>query len=610
MKKLLFFAMLVLAANVFAQTPMGFNYQAVIRDNSGNIIKDKTVGIKISILKGSASGNAVYMEEHSEKTSAQGILNLVIGHGTSSQKLEDIDWSASTYFMKVEVDANGGSTYKPLGTTQLLAVPYAMHAKTVENDMVDDADADPMNENISSFELHGTSIEIKESGNSHMVDLQSLLQQPQDFTMTSMNGKKYQVYVDDEGNLKSIPVHAKIAVISDPHYFDPDLLIKNGMAFQTYLAKDRKLIAESHAIITSALQNIIKQKPDVLLIPGDLTKDGEKSSHEKLAMMLGQVRMAGIKVIVAPGNHDINNPESYSFDGDTFYHVPNIDPAGYNTIYGKMNFEDSIATDPHSLSFVSEPVEGLWVVSLDVCKYDSNMFKHHSETSGRMKTETLNWLKYVLSEAHSKGKVVIAMMHHGLVEHYVGQKTMFPEYVIDNWESLSDTLIDNGLKYMLTGHYHANDITARTFNGKTVYDIETGSLVTYPCPVRFMTLTDSAKLFVSTTHITTINYNTYGKPFPEYALEYLNTGMLGISKFMLMMPPYNLPEVLANMLAPVVTEAFVAHYGGDEGSPSAASMAILNSMIASGNPQQIQLAYAILSVFNDLPVEDNNVILK
>lgn len=77
------------------------------------------------------------------------------------------------------------------------------------------------------------------------------------------------------------------------HYFDPSLLIHDGSAFQTYIANDRKMIKESYEITSALVSELIKEQPDIILIPGDLTKDGEKSSHVKLAALLDSLQMNG-----------------------------------------------------------------------------------------------------------------------------------------------------------------------------------------------------------------------------------------------------------------------------------------------------------------------------
>jgi hypothetical protein len=120
--------------NMMAQVPQAFKYQAVVRDYSGVVMADKAVSFKISILSGSAAGTAVYSETHSGKsTNSFGLVDLEIGKGTpASGNFTSIPWYTGTYFVKVELDPAGGSVYQPLGTSQLLSVPYALQAKAVE----------------------------------------------------------------------------------------------------------------------------------------------------------------------------------------------------------------------------------------------------------------------------------------------------------------------------------------------------------------------------------------------------------------------------------------------------------------------------------------------
>src|SRR6056297_3613551 len=104
-----------------AQSPDMFNYQAVARDDQGNVLSNQDVGIKISILQGSASGAVVYEEEHSKTTNAQGLVNLMIGDGSVlTGTFSNIEWSSGPYFIKVEMDETGGTSYSTMGTSQLL----------------------------------------------------------------------------------------------------------------------------------------------------------------------------------------------------------------------------------------------------------------------------------------------------------------------------------------------------------------------------------------------------------------------------------------------------------------------------------------------------------
>ena len=128
------FLALIITGSLMAQTPLSFKYQAVARDAGGDVVADQAVGMQISILQGSTSGTELYVETFTPTTNEFGLINLNIGAGTLvNGDLTTIDWSADTYFIKIEMDMTGGTTYEEYGTSQLLSVPYALHAKTAEN---------------------------------------------------------------------------------------------------------------------------------------------------------------------------------------------------------------------------------------------------------------------------------------------------------------------------------------------------------------------------------------------------------------------------------------------------------------------------------------------
>lgn len=135
MKKLYtFIAVLLMTASTFAQTPEKMSYQAVVRDSGDNLVSSQPVGMQISILQTTATGTAVYVETQTPTTNVNGLVTLEIGTGTVvSGDFTTIDWSTDSYFIKTETDPTGGSSYTITGTSQLLSVPYALHAKTAES---------------------------------------------------------------------------------------------------------------------------------------------------------------------------------------------------------------------------------------------------------------------------------------------------------------------------------------------------------------------------------------------------------------------------------------------------------------------------------------------
>ncbi len=130
MKSIITSFFLFIVVLLFAQSPQAINYQAVARDASNNLIVNRTIGLRISILSGSATGTSVYSETHSPTTNASGIFSVEIGRGTIvSGNFPNIQWYAQPHFAKIEIDVNGGTNYQFVGTSQFLSVPYALFAE-------------------------------------------------------------------------------------------------------------------------------------------------------------------------------------------------------------------------------------------------------------------------------------------------------------------------------------------------------------------------------------------------------------------------------------------------------------------------------------------------
>lgn len=133
-KIFILFSFVFAGATLFAQAPDKMSYQAVIRNASNTLITSSPVGMRISILQGSATGPAAYIETQTPTTNINGLVSIEIGSGTVvSGVFSSIDWSLGPYFIKTETDPTGGTTYTITGTSQLLSVPYAIHARTAAN---------------------------------------------------------------------------------------------------------------------------------------------------------------------------------------------------------------------------------------------------------------------------------------------------------------------------------------------------------------------------------------------------------------------------------------------------------------------------------------------
>lgn len=297
----------------------------------------------------------------------------------------------------------------------------------------------------------------------------------------------------------------KIACISDTHYLSPDM-IKDTADFAEHLNSDRKMFAESDAFLTAILDTVKQDKPDVLIISGDLTKDGEKEGHIALAEKLQKFRdeeMPDLHIYIAPGNHDLNNKNAYNFNTEDGVAVPagRTTQKDYKEIYDNLVYGDEtiLATftpadgkQGGGLSYAARPKDGFTIISVDSARYSADNTDSGTdwqETSGAISPDLENWILEQIKSAKKRGDTVIGVQHHGYIPHFGMEQELLPMYLVNDYDRLSREFADAGMQYVFTGHMHANDIAAMTTeNGNKLYDIETGSVVTYPSPSRVVTI--------------------------------------------------------------------------------------------------------------------------
>lgn len=324
-------------------------------------------------------------------------------------------------------------------------------------------------------------------------------------------------------------MNLRIAVMSDLHYLSPDM-IADTEDFEHAFNSDRKLLKESSSVLREMLERVRADKPDILLVSGDLTKDGEQECHAALAKQLQQLQqdVPGLKIYVINGNHDIRNYNAKNFNTADGKAVPatRTEPEDFKQIYDFVysdptviaTFTPAEGNKAGGLSYVARPVEGLTVIAMDTCRYSSDNTSNgddEHETSGAISADLEKWVIEQTAAAKARGDLVIGLEHHGLVPHFDVQPTILPMYLVNGYERIAQEYADAGMSVVFTGHMHAVDISAMTTKaGNTFYDIETGSALTYPCPVRFVDLRrttvggeTNTYMSVSTkTHIGPIHY--------------------------------------------------------------------------------------------------------
>lgn len=316
----------------------------------------------------------------------------------------------------------------------------------------------------------------------------------------------------------SLVAQNRLFVISDPHVISPEL-VSDKAAFAKEQSTSIKMTDKSCDLMEALVDTILHQRPDAVLIPGDLTMQGARASHLKMQSYLKKLRDAGIKVYVIPGNHDVNNKNAVSYDGESTTSVPSVTSEEFAEIYSDMGYGEGVERDAASLSYACEPIEGLCLIAID----DNNTIARDAKptaSANGIPASTEEWVWQQASKAQAEGKQVIAMMHHQLVEHFDKQSKVVVEAGVDKASVLRDEFISHGIRLVLTGHMHLSNVTTYKNVEKTdsLVEITTGAPIVYPCHYRMIEVSPDRSVFsVTTGKLSSIS--GYDGDFQDYARE-------------------------------------------------------------------------------------------
>ncbi|MBQ7452541.1 MAG: metallophosphoesterase, partial [Prevotella sp.] len=305
----------------------------------------------------------------------------------------------------------------------------------------------------------------------------------------------------------------RIMLATDIHVMAKELLLSSGEAYDNYIKTDPKLLEYSEEVLQTLVDKALETRPDLVIFPGDLTKDGELLSHQKVANLLAPLYDEGIPVVVVPGNHDIENPNGRYFDGSETSPAERTSPETFTSIYHNYGYGSAIERDETSLSYVTEPIEGLVLLCIDTNRYDENLYKEKgderdmNQTAGRIRQSTLEWLCEQSDKAREKGKQVVVVQHHNMVPHHDAEPTIQSDYLIEDHKEVAEKLTAHGIHLALTGHLHLHDVAQLRMrhDGRidSLVDIATSSAVSYPNAYRMITASNNfTKWRVETEYVT------------------------------------------------------------------------------------------------------------
>ncbi len=392
-------------------------------------------------------------------------------------------------------------------------------------------------------------------------------------------------------------------VFSDPHFYIPQKGVP--LPDPAHRGALGKMLADSAEIGRAAVELIGNRKPAFVLVPGDLTEDARITEHTFCIELLRRLEQSGIKVFVIPGNHDIRKAA-----GKTAAQVKPEDfvttPEQFVALYREFGYGDALYRDENSLSYVAEPAGGLWLLALDATVYAD---EDHIDTAkgyvyDRFPLATLFWIEDMLTRAAEQGKAVIVMQHYAVLEHFKLQKQAFPAYVLENYTEIAAMYAHYRLHFVFSGHFHAQDITLKRYPGKRfLYDIETGSLITYPCALREVRITDRRRARITTDYITATR--SHPRDFREYARRFFLESMRGYLASLL--TRYEFTGEEQELLIPQLSAGLLAHSMGDEHPPD-----VILDLKGIGFWHKSMIGFRrkqFESVWRDLAPPDNNVVI-
>ena len=279
---------------------------------------------------------------------------------------------------------------------------------------------------------------------------------------------------DSEAVIKS-GSDISIFIATDLHYFDKNLT-DFSEGFESFaVTRDGKQLLYSEEIMDSFYEDIKSQKPDVLIISGDLSYNGEAENHRELSKRLLEIEKLGTKVYVVPGNHDILSIWANGYKEGAPYSEDYITHEDFMEIYGGFGYDEGLSFDEKTLSYLAAPSEDIWLLMLDSNKYFGDFGMPTGD--GYITEETAQWIRECAEMANANGASLLSVMHHPLMRHSTRDVT---GTYLSNTVDAVELFRELGIEINFSGHIHIQDIKRDDPEEPKVYDIVNSALIVYP----------------------------------------------------------------------------------------------------------------------------------
>jgi len=284
----------------------------------------------------------------------------------------------------------------------------------------------------------------------------------------------------------------KFYLLTDTHYFEESLGAE-GKAYEEYMKTEAFYLKESSAINKAVFKKLKEDKEtELIIIPGDLSKDGEYESHKSLINELNDLKQSGKKIFVLTAGHDYNE-HGRSYKNDEFVPVKGTEFKELYNLYYEFGYKDALSVDEETLSYIAEIAPNIRLLALNC---DSKR-----ECKGLIDERLLNWAKEQLQKAKEDGVYTIAMCHYPVIPS-VPVFDLVGDAHVKNWREIASFLADNGVELVLTGHMHIQSINEFTSeSGNKLYDICTATTVGTPGKYRKIEIAEDGTMNVKSINV-------------------------------------------------------------------------------------------------------------
>ncbi len=295
-------------------------------------------------------------------------------------------------------------------------------------------------------------------------------------------------------------------LVTDTHYFEPSLGA-SGKAFEEYMQREQYFMAESSDIVRATFSEIAEDKTvDMVIIPGDLSKNGEIESHKSFVKELYKLREAGKKIFVITAGHDYGE-KSRAFVGDERIEVEGTPFGSLREIYADFGYSQALSVDKSTLSYIAEIAPKVRMLAIN-CDSEGN-------PKGEVDDRLGAWIKDRLDEAKRDGCSVFAMCHYPLIPS-VPVFDLVGDAKLKNWRKTASLLADNGVEFIMTGHMHIQSINEYVSEkGNKIVDICTSCIGGSPAKYRKISV-DGDKLSVESIDTPDFGCDTNGLSLQEH----------------------------------------------------------------------------------------------